>query len=100
MAQGGLNIPGMSRESAGKHRMAASHSPQMGNGLLAESLETSVPMFGEPPLLHHGVLLISCLFVLQITGRSGLTPVARPQHVARPTHVLHLVVTKLPPVLW
>ena len=50
MAQGGLNIPGMSRESAGKHRMAASHSPQIGNGLLAESLETSVPMFGEPSL--------------------------------------------------
>ena len=46
-AQGGLNIPGISRESAERHRMAASHSPQMGNGLLAESLETSVPMFGE-----------------------------------------------------
>lgn len=50
--QGGLNIPGISREPAERHRMAASHSPQLGNGLLAESLQTSIAMFGEPCLLR------------------------------------------------
>lgn len=50
IVQGPLNIPGVSRDSADRHRLAASHSPHMGDGLLAESLETSIPMFGESHL--------------------------------------------------
>lgn len=38
--------------------MAASHSPQMGDGLLAESLETSIPMFGESYHFVKGGLLM------------------------------------------
>ena len=44
--------------------MAASHSPQIGDGLLAESLETSIPMFGESPLLNQDDQLSASHFPL------------------------------------
>ena len=36
-------------------RMAASHSPHLEEGLLAQSLENHLPAFGEPTL--HGISL-------------------------------------------
>ena len=56
--QGGLNIPTIPRDSA-EHRMSASHSPQYNDGLLAQSLEASVPMFGECFLLSCSLQSLS-----------------------------------------
>lgn len=57
--QGGLNIPTMAGRSSSSgpscgHRLAASHSPHLEEGLLAQSLEHHMPAFGEPiiPLLY------------------------------------------------
>ena len=53
LIQGGLNIPTMAARGgagmSGGHRMAASHSPHLEEGLLAQSLESHLPNFGEPP---------------------------------------------------
>lgn len=77
--QGGLNIPGISRESAERHRMAASHSPQLGNGLLAESLQTSIAMFGESPAFS--TLLKS---MRNCAPKLGLMPQVREMRHSRP----------------
>ena len=38
---------------SGAHRMAASHSPHLEEGLLAQSLENHLPTFGEPSTTWH-----------------------------------------------
>lgn len=53
--------------------MAASHSPHMGNGLLAESLETSIPMFGESYcFVRGGLLSLSSLLMHQCRNSNFL----------------------------
>lgn len=71
--QGGLNIPTMAGRSSSSgpscgHRLAASHSPHLEEGLLAQSLEHHLPAFGEPamPLLHS-----LALCALQSTNSKG-----------------------------
>ena len=59
VAQGGLAIPTMAGRGTGglssAHCMAASHSPHLEEGLLAQSLENHMPAFGEPTAWHESV---------------------------------------------
>ena len=62
--QGGLNIPTMGpRGSAAGlgvgHRMAASHSPYLEEGLLAQSLESHLPAF-PGKFLFTSALTLAC----------------------------------------